>query len=340
MGIMQAIVCRKPGELAIEERPEPLPAEAEALIAVRRIGICGTDYHIYEGSHPYLQYPRVIGHELSGEVLKAPRGGALKPGDTVVVNPYLSCGACVACRKGKPNCCIRIAVLGVHCDGGMCERISAPESNLYPARGLNLDQAASIEFLAIGAHAVARSSLKAGARALVIGAGPIGLGAALFARLAGGDVTIMDRDVERLAFALDAEIAARSIQVDGRTADLVREATGGDGFDFVFDATGNRASMESAFGHVAHGGTLVLIGVLATSLSFSDPEFHKREMTVLGSRNALRVDFETVMAAIEHDRVPLKQLITHRTDLIGVTKDLPRWTTHKAGLVKALVEVG
>lgn len=336
---MHAVVCRRPGELALEDRPEPKRGEAEALIAVRRIGICGTDYHIYEGSHPYLEYPRIMGHELSGEILELPKGSALSVGATVVINPYLACGTCAACRKGKPNCCLNIAVLGVHCDGGMCERISVPERNLYPAGALTLDAAASVEFLAIGAHAVARSGLNDGARALVIGAGPIGLGTAIFAGLAGGDVTIMDRDAARMEFALDTGAAAHSIEAGDRAAELVRDATDGEGFDLVFDATGNRFSMEAAFGHVGHGGKLVLVGVLSATISFSDPEFHKREMTVLGSRNALRADFETVMAAIEAGRVPLQRLLSHRTSLTGVPTDLPRWTTEKTGLVKALVEV-
>jgi 2-desacetyl-2-hydroxyethyl bacteriochlorophyllide A dehydrogenase len=308
-------------------------------VQVRRIGICGTDFHIFEGTHPYLKYPRVIGHELSGEVLEAPSGSALRPGEIVVVNPYLSCGACIACRKGKPNCCVRIAVLGVHCDGGMCERISAPEHNLYRAEGMTFDQAASVEFLAIGAHAVARSRLYAGARALVIGAGPIGLGTAIFAGLAGADVTIMEREAERLVFAVDAEIAARSIAVGDRTAALVREATDGENFEFVFDATGNHASMEAAFDFVAHGGTLTLVGLISASVAFSDPELHKREMTLLASRNALRADFEVVMSAVKNGRAPLQRLLTHRTTLLGVAGDLPRWTTEKTGLIKALVDV-
>jgi len=336
---MQAAVCRRPGELVLEERPEPMRGDAEVLIGVRRVGICGTDFHIFEGSHPYLAYPRIMGHELSGEVLEAPAGSALKPGQAVVVNPYLSCGRCIACRNGKPNCCVEIAVLGVHRDGGMCERVSVPERNLYAAGSLTFDQAASIEFLAIGAHAAARSALKPGARALVIGAGPIGLGAALFAGLAGGEVTIMDRDADRLAFATTGGLAARSIEAGEKTAAGVEAATGGEGFDVVFDATGARASMEHAFRYVAHGGALVLISVVNEDVAFSDPEFHKREMTLIGSRNALRADFERVMGAIEDGRVPLKRLLTHRTDLAGVAADLPRWTTEKRGLVKALVEV-
>jgi 2-desacetyl-2-hydroxyethyl bacteriochlorophyllide A dehydrogenase len=337
---MQAVVCRQPGEVALEERPEPIRGEAEVLVGVRRIGLCGTDFHIFEGSHPYLAYPRIIGHEFSGEVLEAPAGSDLAPGQTVVINPYVSCGACIACRNGKPNCCVRIAVLGVHRDGGCCERISVPAGNLYPARSLTVDQAASTEFLAIGAHAVARAGVKPGQRALVIGAGPIGLGAALFAGIAGADVSIMDRDPARLAFAVDNAIAARAI-VAGENADAeVAAATGGESFDLVFDATGNRASMEGAFRHVAHGGTLVLVSIVSENITFSDPEFHKREMTVMGSRNATRADFERVIAAIEAGRVPLDRLITHRTSLAGAIIDLPRWTTQKTGLVKALVEIG
>jgi 2-desacetyl-2-hydroxyethyl bacteriochlorophyllide A dehydrogenase len=336
---MRAVVCRSPGDLALEGRPEANRGADEALIAVRRVGICGTDYHIYEGSHPYLEYPRIIGHELSGEVLEAPRGSALTPGERVLVNPYLSCGACIACRKGKPNCCVRIAVLGVHRDGGMCERVSVPARNLYPVEGLTFDEAASVEFLSIGAHAVARSALKPGDRALVVGAGPIGLGVALFAGLAGGDMTVIDLDPWRLDFATQAGIVGRSILADDRTAERVSEATDGEGFDVVFDATGKRGSMEGAVRHVAHGGSLVLVSVVNEDIAFSDPELHKREMTVLGSRNALRADFERVMAAIEERRIPLQRLLTHRTSLAGAAAHIPRWTTEKQGLVKALVEI-
>jgi 2-desacetyl-2-hydroxyethyl bacteriochlorophyllide A dehydrogenase len=337
---MLTIVCRKPHELAIEERPEPTRAPGEVLVQICRVGICGTDYHIYEGAHPYLEYPRVMGHELSGEVLETPDSSLFKPGQRVVVNPYISCGVCVACRNGKPNCCVRIAVLGVHRDGGMCERISIPESNLYSANALSIDQAASIEFLAIGAHAVSRSALCKGMKALVIGAGPIGLGVAIFADLAGGAVTVMDRDAERLSLAATTISGATTMLAGDDAPASVAEVTGGDGFDVVFDATGNRASMEGAFPYVAHGGELILVGVISDKIAFSDPEFHKREMTLKSTRNALRSDFEHVMAAVCEGKVPLDRLITHRTTLAGAIRDLGRWTTDKRGLVKALIEVG
>jgi 2-desacetyl-2-hydroxyethyl bacteriochlorophyllide A dehydrogenase len=336
---MKAVVCRAPGELVVEDRPEPgPPPPGWALVEVGHVGICGTDYHIFEGRHPFLAYPRVMGHEVSGTVVAAGEGTALAAGETVVVNPYLACGHCVACRQGKPNCCVGIEVLGVHRDGAMCERILVPAKNLYPADGLSPADAAAVEFLAIGAHAVRRSGARQGA-ALVIGAGPIGLGTAVFARIAGLRVSLLDTSGERLSFA-ERQLGFAGIDGQGDVAAQVSAATGGDGFDTVFDATGNAASMQSAFAHVAHGGTLVLVSVVKEAIAFSDPEFHKREMALVGSRNALAEDFAHVAASMRAGKVPLSKLVTHRTTLADTPRDLARWAHEKTGLVKAVIEVG
>ncbi|MER9897847.1 zinc-binding alcohol dehydrogenase family protein [Mesorhizobium sp. M0130] len=338
---MKAVVCRSPGELVLEDRPAPgAPPAGWALVAVSHVGICGTDYHIFEGKHPFLAYPRIMGHEVSGTVIEIGEGVDLAVGEAVIVNPYLACGKCIACRQGKPNCCVRIEVLGVHRDGAMCEQILVPAQNLYPANGLSLADAAAIEFLAIGAHAVRRSLADPGARALVIGAGPIGLGTALFARIAGLDVTLLDMSAERLGFA-ESELGFAPLDGSrGTAADLVRDATGGDGFDVVFDATGNTQSVQSAFAHVAHSGALVLVSVVKDDIAFSDPEFHKREMMLIGSRNALRADFDHVAASIRNGAVPLAKLVTHRTTLGETPHDLARWAHEKSGLIKAVIEVG
>ena len=336
---MHALVCREPGTLLLEDRPEPSPLPGDVLVQIRRVGICGTDFHIFEGSHPFLDYPRVMGHELSAEVLEAPAGSGLKQGQSVIVNPYLSCGTCHACRIGKPNCCMRIAVLGVHRDGGMCERLSLPAANLYPANDLTLDQAATIEFLAIGAHGVRRAGIVHGTPTLVIGAGPIGLGAAIFASISGGIVTLMDRDPHRLAAAAAIVKAALAIVADENAREVIDIETGGTGFDVVIDATGNRTSMESGFRYVAHGGTYLLLSVVRDDITFSDADFHKREMTLMGSRNALKVDFDHVTASIAANKVPVADLITNRTTLAGAVTDLPRWATNKQGLIKALISV-
>ena len=338
-GSIKAIVCRQPYDLALETRPPAVRGPGEARLKIVRVGICGTDYHIYEGRQPFLEYPRVLGHELAARVVEAPEGNRFANGQLVIVNPYVACGQCHACRNGLPNACMRIGVLGVHRDGGMCEEICLPEENLISADGLSADQAASVEFLAIGAHAVRRSGLKPGERALIVGAGPIGLGAALFAKILGGEVAVLDRDASRLTFALEVAKVDHALLGEGDIGVLIDQATQGDGYDVVFDATGNRASMEASFAYGAHGGRYVMVGLVKEAISFFDPEFHKRELTLLASRNATLGDFSTVMDAIKTGRAPIAKLITHRTTLDAVASDLPRWARDKQGLIKAMVTV-
>jgi len=333
---MDALVCLEPGRLAIESRPDAVRAEGEVLVRPRRVGICGTDYHIFEGKHPFLTYPRVMGHELAVEVVEAPAESELRQGEVLVVNPYLSCGHCIACRRGKPNCCTSIAVLGVHRDGGMTERLSLPPGNLLRANGLSVDACATVEFLAIGAHAVRRGMVTDVDRVLVIGAGPIGLGVAIFARRNGAEVAIMDIDAARLNAAVRLAGARHGI-VAGTAATAISAATQGEGFDVVFDATGNRESIERGFDHVAAGGRYVLVSIVKGDISFTDVDFHRREMTLLGSRNATNADFETVMDAIRAGHVPVDQIITHRTTLAGAVRDLGAWASQKQGLIKAMI---
>lgn len=338
---MRGLICPEPGQLSlVEDLPEPgNPQPGWALLEVLKVGICGTDYHIYEGKHPYLNYPRVMGHEISARVLKVGEGVELAPGELVVVNPYLSCGHCLACRKGKPNCCANIEVLGVHRDGAMCERILVPASNLYPAAGLNEDECATVEFLAIGAHAVRRSLAPEGSRALVIGAGPIGLGVAIFSRIAGHEVSLLDADAERLDFARDRLGFENSYRLSDDVLAEIDRATDKERFDVVFDATGNAASMRKAIDYVGQGGTLVFVGVVRDEIGFSHPEFHRREMMVIGSRNAVRADFDHVAESIRSGKVPVSDLITHTTSLEDAVRDLPHWTKEKQGLIKAVIAI-
>ena len=327
---MKAVACLAPGQLSLIDRPEPaLPGTGEALVAVAHVGICGTDYHIFEGKHPYLAYPRVMGHEVSGTVVAVGDGVAVSPGTEVIVNPYIACGICIACRQGKPNCCVTISVLGVHRDGAMCGHILVPAANLYPTDGLPLRLAAAVEFLAIGAHAVRRSLAGPGTPALVIGAGPIGLGTAIFAQIAGQNVVLTDTSQARL------EMAASGLGF----AVAEPEKTSGDAFGVVYDATGNAASMQAAFGRVAHGGALVLVSVVTADITFSDPEFHKREMMLVGSRNALAEDFSHVAGAIKAGLVPMDRIFTHRTTLADAPRDIARWATDKTGLIKAVIDI-
>jgi 2-desacetyl-2-hydroxyethyl bacteriochlorophyllide A dehydrogenase len=331
------VVCESPGTLTAQDRPIPVPAEGEVLLRVRRVGICGTDLHIFAGRQPYLNYPRVMGHELSGTVAEAPSGGRLAAGDMVYVMPYLSCGRCVACRVGRTNCCVNLEVLGVHRDGAFSEYVSVPEPFVHKAEGVTLDQAAMIEFLAIGAHAVRRAQVRAGQRVLVVGAGPIGMGAMIFSRLRGATVVALDSRADRLAFCAQRLGTAASVTLGAGDVEELAALTSNEFYDVVFDATGNAAAMERGFRFVAHAGTYVLISIVAADITFNDPEFHKRETTLLGSRNATSEDFQTVLAAMREGRIP-DGLNTHRMALADVPARFSALLDPNAGVVKAIVE--
>jgi 2-desacetyl-2-hydroxyethyl bacteriochlorophyllide A dehydrogenase len=335
---MLAIFCDTPGQLTAAELPKPARGEAEVLVRVRRIGVCGTDLHIFTGNQPYLSYPRIMGHELSGTVEEAPTGSSLSAGDVVTIIPYMSCGHCSACLKGKSNCCRNIGVLGVHRDGGMVEYLSVPQQFVLKAEGLSLDQAAMTEFLAIGAHAVRRGAVEKGQSVLVVGAGPIGMAVAIFAVLDGGEVTMIDSRSDRLEFCKKHLGVSHIVQLGEGDKDRLSEITGGDFFDVVFDATGNPKAMERGFSFVGHGGAYVLVSIVSSDISFNDPEFHKRETSLLGSRNATPADFERVLAALRAGQIP-DALITHRMTLSDVPTKFAGLTDPSAGVIKGMVEV-
>jgi 2-desacetyl-2-hydroxyethyl bacteriochlorophyllide A dehydrogenase len=331
---MRAGVVVEPGTFAVQDRPviTEVP-DGWVLINICAVGLCGTDYHIFEGKHPFLEYPRVIGHELSGRVVEDT--DYWSAGDLVVVNPYLSCGTCRACKRGKPNCCSNIEVLGVHRDGGLVPQLAVPSENLYAADGLTPLQAAMVEFLAIGAHAVRRSEVTTGDTVLVTGVGPIGIGAALFARLKGTHVTLLDLSTERLAMAVDKF----GFDSGHTSADAAIKAMDGEGYDVLFDATGYGGAIEAGFPAVAHGGSYVLVSVVKDDITFNDPEFHKREMRLIGSRNALKADFDWVMSAFRDNLIDADALCSNVISLDDLTTAFGELAAGRAGLIKAIVQL-
>jgi 2-desacetyl-2-hydroxyethyl bacteriochlorophyllide A dehydrogenase len=316
----------------------PEPGPGEVLVRVRRVGICGTDMHIFRGVQPYLSYPRVMGHEFSGEVVSSPAGSTLAAGEPVYIVPYISCGQCSACRKQRTNCCMAMSVLGVHRDGALAQFVSVPEKFVFSARGITLDEAAMIEFLAIGAHAVRRADVKPGQRVIVSGSGPIGIACALFSRLRGGEVAVVDSRPERLALCREKLGVQHAFEISPELPAKLLSMTGGDMFDVVFDATGNPQAMENGFRYVAHGGTYVLVSVVSADIKFSDPEFHKRETTLLGSRNATAEDFALVLECMRAGKIPTAALNTHRARLSELPASLVEWLKPESQVIKAMVE--
>lgn len=339
---MRTIVCETPNRFKLIRTERPTIRQGEALVRIRRVGVCGTDLHAYGGRQPYFTYPRILGHELSGivEAIADPAASTgIRAGDPVCILPYVACGQCRSCRLGKPNCCVRLEVIGVHRDGGMRDYLAVPLAQLVPVPSISLDAAAIVECLGIGAHAVRRASMSRGETALVIGAGPIGLGVMKFLHLAGMRVIAMDVNERRLAFCKQWSPADDTVNAAEQPMERLLELTGGELADVVFDATGNAKSMEGAFDYAAHGGKVVYVSLVRDNITFSDPDFHKKEMTLLSSRNATREDFETVIRAMEAGQVDTESFITHRAPFEAMIGEFDAWLKPDTGVIKAMVEL-
>ncbi len=318
----------------------PGSRSGHVLLKIRNIGICGTDLHAFEGTQPYFEYPRVLGHELSAEIAEANGTPGFRRGDQVTVLPYLSCGHCIACRNGKPNCCATIRVCGVHIDGGMAEYFSVPTGSLVHGAGLPLEHLAVVEPLAIGAHGIRRAGIRAGETVLVTGAGPIGIAAMEFARLAGAHVIAMDTNPQRLAVCREKKYAAFTVNPkDGNAREQVREITHGDMATLVVDATGNQAAINNGIEYLAHGGRYVLIGLQKDNLIFSHPEFHKRESTLMSSRNATRQDFEYVIDCISQGLIRPAAYISGTIPFNEVAEAFPRLLQPSGNIIKMVIEM-
>lgn len=339
---MHSLILQEPGRLVYADTPAPKALQpGESLVRVGRIGICGTDLHAYRGRQPFFTYPRILGHELGVEVVEtAGPAGGLKPGDRCSVEPYLNCGACIACRRGKPNCCTQLRVLGVHTDGGMREYLVVPTHKLHKSRILSLERLALVETLGIGAHAVARAGITPDDAVLVIGAGPIGLAVTQFAQLTGAAVAVMDQNAARLAFCRRQMHVPRTIAANEDPAPQLLEVFGGELPTVVLDATGNAQSMMRAFEYAAHGGKLVYVGLFQGDVTFPDPLFHRKELTLLASRNATPGDFTHIIRLMETGRIDTTPWITHRVPFGEMAAAFPGWLAPDSGVIKAMVEIG
>ena len=336
---MKTLICTTPGTLEYSTKDAPVLKKDEAIIKIKRIGICGTDLHAFEGTQPFFQYPRILGHELSGELIAFDGAPGFMIGERVTILPYFNCGKCVACINGKPNCCVNLLVCGVHTDGGMVEYLSVPAASLVHGAGLSYDELALVEPLAIGAHGVDRAGVQKGEYVLIIGAGPIGLGALAFAREAGAIVIVLDVNKHRLNFCKDVLKADHILDANepGVKA-AISKLTNGDMPGVVIDATGNQKAINNAFNLLAHGGRYVLIGLQKGEIRFSHPEFHKREATLMSSRNATRRDFGHVISSIKSGFIKPADFITHQVKFDEVKNNFESWLDPQNGVIKAIVE--
>lgn len=338
---MKGIVCEEIGRLTFKhDLEEPVLKSGNAIVHIRRMGICGTDYHAFLGNQPFFHYPRILGHELAGVIEEiGDNDFGLQPGDQVSIVPYMHCGCCIACRNGKTNCCQNMRVLGVHIDGGMRERICIPVEQLINTNSMSLDQSVILEPLAIGAHAIRRCGVTADSTVLVIGAGPIGLGVMALAKFAGARVFAMDVNEERLAFCKSWAKVEDTLNAMQTPKEKLAEMTNGDLAPVIIDATGNAKSMMNTFDMVSHGGLITYVGLVNGDISFHDPDFHSREITLMGSRNATREDFDLVIQAVSTGYIKPSGYLTHRASFEGMIEEFHTWLQPASGVIKAVVEL-
>ena len=333
---MKYIVCEKPREFLLKEKEAPVRKENEALLQINKVGICGTDLHAYAGNQAYFEYPKILGHEMASQVMDIGENDkGIKIGDKVVVMPYVSCGVCFACNKGKTNCCENITVLGVHADGGMQEQISVPIDVLLPANHLSDDQMAIVEPLAIGAHAIRRSGIETDEIVAVVGCGPIGIGIMKLAQIAGAKVIALDTNTQRLNYAKDKIGVDHVVNAGDNALREVTEITNGDLCAVVFDASGNKNALEACPDYMSHGGRFVLVGLSKGELTYLHPKVHAKEMTLLCSRNATQEDFVHVMSIL--DQFPTSSFITHNVPFIEMIEHFDSWLDPATGVIKAIV---
>ncbi len=336
---MNALVCTEPGKMEYKELEDPELKKGYAIVRIRKICICGTDLHAFEGTQPFFNYPRILGHELSGELVDFDDAPGFRKGESVTFLPYLNCGHCIACRAGRTNCCVSLRVCGVHMDGGMVDYFAIPSRLLVHGQDLDLTELALVEPLAIGAHGIRVGNIQEREFVLVMGAGPIGLSTIEFAGIRGAEVIVMDVNTHRLEFCKNILGVSHIIDAGkAHVTEQLMDITQGDMPSVVIDASGNLKAIHSGLNYLAHGGRYILIGLQKDILVFSHPEFHKRETTLMSSRNATREDFDYVMQSIQRGQINPKAFITNRVSFGEAAEGFPKWLSPSGKVIKVVIE--
>ncbi len=310
---MKAIFIEEPGKVTLREIEKPVPKEGEALLKLLYGGICGSDLGSYRGTFAYFSYPRIPGHEFSAEIVEiGPNEQGFKPGMVVTCNPYFNCGHCYSCRRGLVNCCTDNQTMGVQREGAFSEYITMPVERLCDGKGLPAKTLALIEPFCISYHGVSRAKVKAREKVLVIGAGTIGVLAAVAAKQQGALVYISDVAQGKLDYAKQFGIDGTLLNDSAEHfAQQVKDITNGDGFDVTIEAVGLPSTFQSCIDAAAFGGRVVLIGVGKKNLDFNFTLLQKKELNVFGSRNAKMKDFIELIEMVKNGNIPLEKIVTN-----------------------------
>lgn len=310
---MKAVFIENPGKAVIKDIPRPARKPGEALLKLLYGGICGSDLGSYRGTFAYFSYPRTPGHEFSAEIVEIDGNDrGLKPGMVVVCNPYFNCGECYSCIHGLVNACMSNQTMGVQREGAFSEYITMPLDRIYDGKGLEPMVLAIIEPLCISYHGVKRAGVKGGDKVLIVGAGTIGILAAVAAKQKGAEVYIADVSQVKLDYAREFGVDG-VVLADGPEAyeRAVKEITGGNGFDVTIEAVGLPSTFQNCIDAAAFGGNVVLIGIGKKNLDFNFTTIQKKELNVFGSRNALKADFLELIDLVKAGGVDLEKIVTN-----------------------------
>lgn len=314
---MKAVYMKEPWQIEVADRPAAKAGNGEALLKIRSAGICGSDIGAFRGTNGLVSYPRVIGHELAGEILSIPEANkkGLKVGDRVIVDPYLYCGECYACSIGRTNCCTGLNVLGVHVDGGMSETFAHPADRLIKVPDdMPWDIIPMAEPLTIALHGLHRLGLNNGEHIAIFGAGPIGLLAAMSALAYNAVPVMIDLVEERLAFSRELGVPHTINLTKDDLVAKVSEITGGRMAECVMEASGANAAIRSTLDIVSHAGRIALTGWPKQETPLPTDMITKKEVDIRGARTSAG-EFEEALELISTGRVDARKILTR---VIGV----------------------
>lgn len=337
---MKAVYINEPGQVEIREIEKPVRKSGEALLKILYGGICGSDLGSYKGTFAYFDYPRIPGHEFSAEIVEIDENEqGLKEGMTVTCNPYFNCGHCYSCSHDIVNACMDNQTMGCQRDGAFCEYITVPVERIYDGKGLDAKVLAAIEPFCISYHGVSRAGVKPGEKVLVVGAGTIGVLAAVAAKAAGAEVYISDVAEGKLeiaeTFGVDGIILNKSEEEFGIK---VAEITDGNGFDVTIEAVGLPSTFQNCIDAACFGGRVVLIGVGKQNLDFNFTMIQKKELIVEGSRNALKKDFIELIELVKAGNVPLEKIITHTYQFSDIAEAFADFANNQGDMLKVCID--
>jgi threonine dehydrogenase-like Zn-dependent dehydrogenase len=333
---MKAFRMDGPGSAVVVDIPELAPQQGEALLRVKMVGLCGTDLNTFRGRNAMVEFPRIPGHEVAAEVVDG--GGDLKTGTLVTVLPYTSCGVCASCRRGRSNACQSNQTMGVQRDGAMMEYIRVPREKLYPAR-LSVVELGLVEPLTVGFHAAARGRVSKEDFTAVFGCGGVGLGAIASCAFRGAETIAIDMDDTKLEIARKAGACHLVNTARENLHERLREITGGSGPDVIIEAIGLPETFRAAVEEVAFTGRVVYIGYAKEPVSYETRLFVKKELDIMGSRNALPENFLEVIQMLEAGRFPVKDAVSAIVPIEDAGRMLAEWSAAPGRFTKIMVEM-